>query len=65
MEFTFNKEERGHHALPNHKGVDFVNPSIYHSFVVKLNYAMAATKPDLTFAISLLDRFAANPSNNH
>jgi hypothetical protein len=41
------------------------NPTIYHSAVGKLMYAMVATQPDIAFAISFAEHFMHSPTNAH
>ena len=41
------------------------DPTIYHSMIGSLMYAIAATRPDTAYAIGVLSRYNHDPSNEH
>ncbi|KNZ63245.1 copia-type pol polyprotein-like [Puccinia sorghi] len=44
---------------------EIINPNGYLSIVSSLNYLAVATRPDLTFAVGFLSRFAKSPTSRH
>ncbi|KNZ54035.1 uncharacterized protein VP01_3067g2 [Puccinia sorghi] len=44
---------------------EIINPNSYLSIVGSLNYLAVATRPDLSFAVGFLSRFAKSPMTRH
>jgi len=57
--------ETGLSLLPRQEGEDAADTHLYRSIVGSLMYLAQGTRPDLAFVVSLLGRYAADPSAQH
>ena len=55
----------GYHALPNEVEVDSTLHLRYQMVISSLIYLMIGTRPDIAFAITVLSKHTANPSQDH
>lgn len=56
---------KGQHLLGNYSEEEEADQKEYQEIVGSLNYAAIATRPDISFAVGVLGRYASDPAKRH